>query len=210
MTVITTDDGSSSVPTPKKITSTELREIKGLIKQDHQILHDGLRERKHQIDEAIQIETNKRQAEAREVIDKAFKNIQARVDTLNDAITKIVEDLNAKGIVAATREYNRNRGESMVGVPLDPKNFQVSFTKQTGIYLDLPTDLYDASRQVQREFNKSLRELDKLQYLTMKDLVTEFVSSEAALEFIQALPTVESLIALPAPVADVDLTALSD
>ena len=192
----------------KKMTATELREIKGLIKQDGKILHDELWERKNAIDEALRIESARRQQEAQEVINKAFKAIQTRVDALNEAITKVVEDLNVKGIVSSARGYRSGR-ETVNSVPLTPETFHVSIAKPNNLYLDDPSDLYDATAQVQKEFSKSLRDLDKLQYVTTKDLVSQFVSSDVALEFIRALPTVESMLALPAPVADVDLEAIN-
>lgn len=199
----------------RKMTATELKELKSLVDQDFDLLHGDLRTRKNLMDQALEVEVEKRRRAAREQLDKALKPIRAKIDTfnksmqtkreaLNTEIDTIIEDLNTKGFVS-------NPNSQGVAQGLNAHEFHIDKVKAVmhdagTVYLEEPVDLYDAKQQIVKDYMQAANELNRLKFETQRSLALEFVlETQVAIDLIKALPTAEQFLALPAPIENVDL-----
>lgn len=196
-------------PKAKKMTATELREVKNLIKQDFKVLGRELDRRRNTLDNAVHDEMRAEQEAAVEELKKAFAPLQKAVDTLNERIVKVVEGLAAKGFVIQPSTRSRD-GSVTAAIPIDPEKFKVKINSEQyfRLYRSDPVEFTSAISQIEREYRAAWRDLERTELELTRDVVEDFVTSMDAVRHLRALPQVTDLLAIPTAIEGVDLNAL--
>lgn len=190
----------------RKMKTTEMREIKALIKTNFTLLRKELTNRRDGMEQAINQEAERRQDAARVEWERAVKAIEKRIASLNETIASTVKDINDKGVIRHhSRAYRRDR-DRVLSTTLKPSDFRIVWDPPvSNLYVGDMDDLEAARTQINHEYYAAIRHLERLEYETTKDAVLEWMSSEAAIDHVKALPTVDALLAVPPALEGVEL-----
>ncbi len=125
-----------------------------------------------------------------------MSNLIRRVKNLNGAIIEKLTELSDEGWQRRLGAYNRHSGEF---TEFDPADFTVQIPNLAR--LAPPTrdnsDLLAARDTIHEQWQSAMRNLERQEADFIRDLTLQSVTSEAAREFIVALPTPEQLIEAP-------------
>lgn len=174
----------------KQLTKTDARELKSLVRSDTKILLNTLTQRREQMDAAIRQEYKRREGENQKAARKELAALVRRVNSLNEAIVKKLQELSDEGWMQ--QEYHHRV------VPIQPSQFTVSLSVKSLVPPNsVETQLSEASEALNQQYWDAQRAVEAREGEMIRELTLMSVTSDTAREFILDMPTPESLLPTP-------------
>ncbi len=168
------------------LSAGQVRDLKTLIKNDFETARKELQRQYNEMNAEISKEREKHDAEQRKLVDKRVKKLNGIIQRFNNAVAAEVQAMQEDG-------FQTGSVLSMLTVGRD-----------AGSYISAPTDevfweqAEDARSAVNQQFNDAHRTLDSEQNRLFREVVLTQLTSAAAVDFVNQIPTAAELMPPPA------------
>jgi putative protein kinase ArgK-like GTPase of G3E family len=186
---------SSMTDTTPAITKSDAKDLKALVRSDYKFLRDELSRRRTDLEQQVQDEREQRKEEDEKAAARELAALVRRVNTLNDAIIAKLTELSSEGWKqrGGGYRYDQNGGNEIT-----PHSFTVNFNFDSLVPPSRDnSDLNKANETIYAQYVEAMRSIERNESDFVRELTLQSVTSEAAREFITALPTPEQLITAP-------------
>lgn len=166
----------------KNMTTTERRELRRIVKRRFKVLREQIDRREHELEHAIR-------EQIREENKALIKEFKGKFDTIAKAYNKLVErmeilekEATAKGV--SVHDYGAFR--YIREIPVEQR---IGFYEQGEIYQRISA--------IKEEAGWNKLSLEELEWQIDEQLAIGELKSGTSLQFLEALPTVDTLLPLP-------------
>lgn len=172
----------------KKMTKTERTELRRIVKRRFRMLREQLSRRERELQIALEKQMKEERASAVAKIEKRLKPLIERQNKLAAAYREVYEEASALGVriaLATTQELDPARHAGVYG---------------PGVTADVRKDVHDRLDEIKEGAGWTRLNLNEFEWQLDEQLAVGELETESASEFLAGLPTVESLLPLPAGV----------
>lgn len=175
----------------KQMSKTERTELRRIIKRRFRMLKEQLRRREHELTLAIEQQLKEERETSVAKIEAKLKPLFERQNKLAAAYAAVYAEAAELGVMIRLQTTQ----------PIDPARERSMYGRSVGVLPDVHSDAQQRILQIKEEAGWGKLNLNEMEWRLDEQLAVGEIESTSASDFLAALPTVESLLPLPAGVA---------